>query len=100
MPTHPSGPGAPWLENADAIEYIGDAVLYAEALEEVANLLAGNLEARAELLRESPTMDSITTEVRRQMATAASHGDFGSVRELNDVLLSLYYARENTKRAV
>jgi hypothetical protein len=94
----PSGPSAPWTD--DDADYLGDAALYAEELERVADMLASDLEARAELLREAPTERALTEEIKRQMATAAFQGEFSTVRGLEDLLLSLHYARENTKRAV
>jgi hypothetical protein len=100
MPTRPSGPSAPWFDEDGEIEYVGDEVLFAEALEGVAQELAEHLEARASNLRHAPTVQSIEEEVRMQMATAAARGDFNTVQQLRDMLLSVYMARENTKRAV
>jgi hypothetical protein len=98
MPKNPSGPKGPWSD--DEADYLGDESLYADELARVADLLASDLEARAALLREAPTERTLTEEVKRQMATAAFQGEFSTIRGLEDLLLSLHYARENTKRAV
>jgi hypothetical protein len=95
---HPSGPSGPWSD--DEADYLGDEALYAEVLEAAAEVLASDLEARAAMLREAPTLRALTEEIKRQMATAAYQGEFSTVRGLEDLLLSLHYARENTKRAV
>lgn len=100
MPRHRNiGPSAPWSEDEE-IEYVDDGVLYTSTVDEAVEVLAENLESRVDLLRAEPTIEAITAEVQRQMATAAAQGDFGTVRELNDLLLGVYLAKENARRAV
>lgn len=99
MARRPSGPMGPWSDGDDA-DYLGDESLYVDELARVADLLASDLEARATLLRAAPTEEMLTEEIKRRMGVAAFQGEFSTVRGLEDLLLSLHYARENTKRAV
>lgn len=93
------GPSAPWC-NDDEIEYVGDDVLFAEARDTLADILAENLEARAKVLRENPKLPALEEEIRLQMSVAASKGNYGTVRELDELLIALYLSKENTRRAV
>jgi hypothetical protein len=92
------GPGAPWVDNRD-IEYVRDDVLFGEAIDFAAESLREALRIRLDALKE-PTLDVLLQEIQVQMTSESSRGSFGSVRELHDLALSLYMARENTRRAV
>jgi hypothetical protein len=100
MPTNDDflGPGAPWVDGSD-IEYVRDDVLYDEALTVASGILSSRLDARLDALRE-PTLDVLLREIQVQMTSASARSDFHAVRELHDLMLSLYMARENTRRAV
>ena len=91
------GPGALWSDD-DGPEYVGDEVLYTEAVRAAVDTLAGELEARAAVLREDTTLEDVIDEIKMQMATAAMQGHFGTARELNDMLLSLHMAHENMRK--
>ena len=62
--------------------------------EELADILAENLEARAKVLRESPTMSALEEEIRLQMSAAAIKGNYGtllfSYKILRNPILFIY----------
>lgn len=59
------------------------------SLEVAADRLASNLETRASFLRQNPTWDVVSVELRSQMCAASVANRIDSMIELNDFLIEL-----------
>jgi hypothetical protein len=98
--TRDIGPRSAWYGD-DGIEYVGDDVIFAEAIEAVRSELIGALQVRINALNAADvSVPDLMDEIRDQMVRASAHAQFGDVRELHDMALGLLLAESSAKRAV
>ncbi len=98
--TRDIGPRAAWYGD-DAIEYVGDDVIFAEAVDAVRRELVAALQARINALSaEGVGVHDLMEEIRDQMVRASARAQFGDARELHDMALGLLLAESSAKRAV
>lgn len=96
MPRTPSsfvGPIAPWVEDE------GDCVVFSHVKRRIAEALIRRLKARIDRIDvDSPDVDDLLHEMRRQTSAAGVDGDFTAATDLAELALELVLTAENAKR--
>jgi hypothetical protein len=94
------GPSAPWY-GAEAIEYVGDEVLFRQTIDAAVQQLTAQLEARVQRIQsEGVPVHVLIEEISAQMTVASANGLFSETRELHDLVLQLRLVESSKKRAV
>jgi len=89
------GPNAQWLDGE------GDEYALSHVVREATRFLSYSLLSRLESLDpETPKIDDLILEIRRQTAEAGVTGDLVRAKDLADVAIGIAYALENCQKFV